>query len=362
MISYIARRVAASVAVIYVVISISFYMIRLMPGNAVDFVTAQLQSQGGLSPAAIQAKISLIYGLQTNAPLWKQYLSYVGHAFEGNFGQSSTNPGVSVIHIIAGALPWTLFVVGVALLISFVIGILLGTFLAAKRDSKVAKAITVAVSVLAAFPNYLIALILLYVLADLHPIFPVGGAYSLGVPVGFNLSFIGSIFLHGFIPITAYVVTAVGSWALSMKGSVVTQLSSEYVRAAESWGLSSRRVLQSYVGRNSMLPQVTMLALSVGSMFGASVFIETFTSYPGIGYYLITSVDSRDYTVMMGCFILICVAVVLSNFVVDLLYPAVDPRITRPSGTRRGARGGAQGKVPVLGVEGGAPAMSKKSA
>lgn len=338
MLKYIVKRAMASVAVIYVVVSISFYMIRLMPGNAVDFVAAQLQSQGGLSPAEIQAKISLIYGVQSKAPLWDQYLHYVLHAFEGNLGRSSTNPGVTVVHIIAGALPWTLFVVGVALLISFVIGILLGTFLAVRRDTLLAKGTTMVLSILSAFPNYLIALVLLYLLADIHPIFPVGGAYSLGITVGFNLTFIGSILLHGFIPIVAYVVTAVGSWALTMKGSVVAQLSSEYVRAAESWGLSSRRIMQSYVGRNSMLPMVTTLALSVGLMFGASVFIETFTSYPGIGYYLINSVDSRDYTVMMGCFILICVAVVLSNFLVDLLYPTVDPRIASPSQSSRTRR------------------------
>ena len=330
MLAYILKRAAASIAVIFVVISLSFYMIRLMPGNAVDFVVAQLQSQGGLSPAEIQAKISLIYGVQSRAPIWDQYIHYVLHAFEGNFGRSSTDPGITVIHVIATALPWTLFVVGVALLISFVVGIAIGTVLAEYRDSFFTKAITMVLSVLSAFPNYLVALVLLYLLADSHPIFPVGGAYSLGVHVGFNLAFIGSVLAHGFLPILAYVLTAVGGWALTMKGSVVAQLSSEYVRAAETWGLSRRRIMQSYVGRNSMLPMVTTMAFSVGLMFGSSVFIETFTSYPGIGYYLIHSVDSRNYTVMMGCFILICVAVVLSNFLVDLLYPSVDPRITLP--------------------------------
>lgn len=354
MLTYILKRAAASIAVIFVVISLSFYMIRLMPGNAVDFVTAQLQSQGGLSPAEIQAKISLIYGVQSKAPIWDQYLHYVLHAFEGNFGRSSTDPGITVMHVIATALPWTLFVVGVALLISFAVGIAIGTFLAVYRDSFVAKAITMVLSVLSAFPNYLVALVLLYLLADSHPIFPVGGAYSLGVHVGFNLAFIGSVLAHGFLPILAYVLTAVGGWALTMKGSVVAQLSSEYVRAAESWGLGGRRIMQSYVGRNSMLPMVTTMALSVGLMFGSSVFIETFTSYPGIGYYLIHSVDSRNYTVMMGCFILICVAVVLSNFLVDLFYPSVDPRITLPgtdSSNRREARSqGAAAATPTSGA------------
>ncbi len=335
MVSYIFRRALASLVVIFVVVSGSFYMIRLMPGNAIDHVAAQLQLEGGHTPAQIQAKISLIYGVQSRAPLWQQYFRYVEHAFEGNFGRSTTNPSVTVIHVIATALPWTIFVVSVALLLSFLLGIVLGTLMAALRDTKFAKVTTLVVSILSAFPNYLVALILLYLLADIHHFFPVGGAYSLSVPVGMTLPFIGSVIMHGILPISAYVITAFGGWALTMKGSVVAQQSSEFARSAESWGLGRRRILQSYIGRNSMLPMVTSLALSVGLMFGGSIFIETFMSYPGIGYYLIKSVDSRDYTVMMGCFILICIAVVMSNFLVDLLYPVVDPRIAAPGGNRK---------------------------
>jgi peptide/nickel transport system permease protein len=120
-----------------------------------------------------------------------------------------------------------------------------------------------------------------------------------------------------------------------MKGTAVSVLGAEYVRAAESRGLSPRRVAQSYVGRNSMLPQVTGLALSIGFLFGGSVFIEFYFSYQGLGYQLINAINSRDYSVMMGCFLLITTAVVLANFLVDFVYPAVDPRIARPGATRQ---------------------------
>ena len=115
----------------------------------------------------------------------------------------------------------------------------------------------------------------------------------------------------------------------------MTTLGADYVRAAESWGLSSRRVTQSYIGRNSMLPMVTNLALSVGFLFGGAVFVETYFTYPGIGYYLINAVNSRDYSLMMGCFILITVAVVFANLLVDLMYPLVDPRIVSPAQSKR---------------------------
>ena len=358
MLGYIIRRAVMSLVIIFIVVSLSFFMIRLMPGNAMGYLQAQLQQQGGLTPDQIQARLAAIYGVMPKQPLWQQYLDYVLNVFRGNLGTSITNPGESVTNIIASSLPWTIFVVATALLISFLIGIAIGTVMGAYQDRWFAKALTLAISFLSAVPNYLVAILLVYYFADLHQVFPTGAAYSVDVQAGWNWPFISSIITHGILPIVAYVITAFGGWALTMKGSVVSALGSEYVRAAKSWGLSSRRITQSYVGRNSMLPMVTSLALSLGYLFGGSVLVETFFSYPGIGYYLVQSINSRDYPVMMGCFILITVAVVLSNFLVDLLYPAIDPRIAKPA-TRKKADLGAGGEAAdqqLTGVGGGAGA------
>lgn len=338
MIAYVAKRLAMAFVVIYIVISLSFYMIRLMPGNAMQFLEAQLQQEGASTPQEIQSKIQAVFGVLPKGPLWKQYLQYVGNIFRGNFGTSILDPGVSVLHIIAGALPWTLFVVAVALLISFVLGLVIGTLMAAFPDSVFSKLATGIVSVLSSIPNYIVALVLIYVLVDQHHLFPFGGAYSLNTTIGWNWAFIQSALDHAILPIFSYVIVAFGGWALAMKGSVASIVGGDYVRAAESWGLGRRRVTQSYVGRNAMLPMVTNVALALGYMFGGSVFIETYFSYPGIGYYLIQAVDSRDYPVMMGCFILITVAVVLANLIADLIYPLVDPRITSPAATSKAAR------------------------
>jgi peptide/nickel transport system permease protein len=323
----------ASLAIIYVVITISFFIVRLMPGNPVSALESQLSSQG-MTAQQIDQQVNAIYAVTPRAPLWRQYFSYIGNAVRGNLGRSITDPGETVVHIIANALPWTIFVVGTALIISFLIGIALGAVMAALQDTKVVKAATFVVSVLSAVPNYLVAIVLLYLLADLHPIFPTGAAYSVNVTVGFSLAFIGSVIVHAVLPIASYVITSFAGWALAMKGSAVSVLGAEYVRAAESRGVRARRVTQTYVGRNSMLPQVTSLALSAGFMFGGSVLIETYFSYPGIGDQLGQAVNSRDYAVMMGCFLLITVAVVVANFLVDLLYPLIDPRIARPGGAK----------------------------
>lgn len=351
MISYIVKRVVTAFFIIFVVVSLSFFMIRLMPGNTMEFLQSQLSRQGGMTTQEIQQKVNAIYGVMPNAPVWKQYLQYIAHAAQGNLGTSVTNPGVSVMHIIAGALPWTIFAVGVALVVSFVIGIAIGTVMAAAPASRFTKFVTLFVSFLSAIPNYLVAILLIYFLADTHHIFPQGGAYSVDVKVGWNLAFIGSAISHGILPIAAYAIVGFGGWALQMKGSAISTLGSEYVRAAEARGLRSRRIMKSYVGRNSMLPQVTLLALSLGFMFGGSVFIEQFFNYPGIGYYLISAVNSRDYSLMMGCFVLITVSVVVSNLLVDLLYPIVDPRIASPAAGKHklGARGEAEEQAAPVG-------------
>lgn len=340
-----------ALAVIYVVITISFFMIRLMPGSPMLALEEQLQLQGGLTAQEIQAKVEAIYALQPHAPLWRQYLDYIAHVFEGNLGQSISSPGTTVVHIIAGALPWTIFAVSVSLIVSFLLGIAVGSFMAASQDRRSSKLVTGAVSFLGAVPNYLVAIVLLYFLADLHHVFPLGGAYSAGTSPGFDLPFIASALQHAVLPVAAYVITSFGGWALTMKGSATSALGSEYVRAAQARGLSARRVTQSYVGRNSMLPMITSLALSLGFMLGGSVFIETYFTYPGIGYYLIQAVNNRDYSLMMGCFLLITVSVVISNMLVDFLYPLVDPRIKSPGVPR--SRGDRQSRPAGRGVRRG---------
>jgi peptide/nickel transport system permease protein len=335
MAAFIAKRLALAVVTIWAVVTLTFFMIRLMPGNAMSYLEAQLAQQGGLTTQEIAARVQEAYGVQPKGPLWHQYLTYLGNAAHGNFGTSILDPGKTVLSVVAGALPWTLLVVGLALLVSFAVGIMVGTAIAAFPQSLLSKIATGVVSFLAAVPNYIVALVLIYLVADQEHLLPASGPYSLTVTAGWNAGFIGSVLQHALLPVLSYVVVAFGSWALTMKGSVSTILGADYVRAGEAWGLSRYRVTRSYIGRNAMLPMVTNLGLSLGYMFGGSVFIETFFTYPGLGYYLVQSVNQRDYPVMMGCFLLITIAVVVSNLIVDLVYPLVDPRIMSPGRARQ---------------------------
>lgn len=335
MVKYILQRLFLSLVIIYIVVSLSFFMVRLMPGNPMAALEAQLRMQGGLTEVEIQNRINAIYGLQTDAPVGAQYLQYLANVARGDLGRPLTNPGTTVVAIIAEALPWTLLIVGVSLLISFIIGCVVGQAMAAHQSSIGARIMTLTVSFLSAVPSYLIAILLLYTLTGIWRVFPTGGAYSVDVTPGPNLDYFVSVLHHAALPILAYVVTSFGGWALGMKGSAVSVLGAEYVRAAEARGLPERVITRSYIGRNSMLPMITQLALSIGFMFGGSVFIETYFQYPGIGYYMIQSVNQRDYSLMMGTFLLITVTVVVTNFLVDLLYPLIDPRIAHPGARKR---------------------------
>jgi len=335
MAAFLAKRLALALVTVWAVVTLTFFMVRLMPGNAMSYLEAQLAQQGGLTTQEIAARVQEAYGVQPKGPLWHQYLSYLGNAAHGNFGTSILDPGKTVLSVVAGALPWTLLVVGLALLVSFAVGVMVGTLIAAFPQSLLAKIATGVVSFLAAVPNYIIALVLIYLVADQQHLLPASGPYALTVTPGWNVGFIGSVLQHAILPVLSYVIVAFGGWALTMKGSVSTILGADYVRAGESWGLSRYRVTRSYIGRNAMLPMVTNLGLSLGYMFGGSVFIETFFVYPGLGYYLIQSVQQRDYPIMMGCFLLITIAVVVANLIVDLAYPLVDPRIMSPAGARQ---------------------------
>ena len=337
MLSYIVRRFLTSLLVIFVVLTGSFFLIRLLPGNPLQLLQQQLNQQGGLTPAEIQAQLKVYYGVLPHGPLLTQYFQYLGNVAHGDLGRSVTDPTHSVAQIIDEALPWTIFLGAASLLVAFVIGILVGTIMAVFPKGLMAQTLTVLTSFFSAIPVYVVALILIWQVAGIHHLFPTQGAYSPDVPVGFNPAFIGSVLDHAVLPVAANVIAGFGGWALMMKGSTASTLGADYIRASESWGLTRRRIAQTYIGRNSMLPIVTNVALALGGLFGGAVFVETFFTYPGVAYYMVQAIGNRDYPVMMGCFILLTSATVLANFLVDLIYPLVDPRIARPGGGARKA-------------------------
>ncbi|MDK6028109.1 ABC transporter permease [Ignisphaera sp. 4213-co] len=328
--SYLFWRVVRAFVTILIVMTLTFFILRLMPGNPIDLYIINLMTSGGLSYEEARNRALAMFRINLTRPLYEQYFEYVSNVFRGDLGHSIVSIGTPVIKIIAEFLPWTIFSVGIALIISFLLGIFIGTFMAYRRGSKIDSVLISLFSILSAIPNYIIGLLFIVILGAQLKIVPftmLRGAYSPYIKPGFTVEFIADIFLHAAFPILVYVLTTIGSWALTMRGSVISVLGEDYVLVAKVRGLPERRIMWTYVGRNAILPLFTNLAISIGFIFGGSTLVEFVFVYRGIGYRLWEAISARDYPVAQGIFLIVTAAVVIANLIADLIYAILDPRV-----------------------------------
>lgn len=328
--SYTLRVVLQGLLTIWAVTTFTFFLIRLMPGNPIDIKIDQLQRQQGLSYPEAKARATALFGFNPDQPVGEQYVVFLGRLLHGDLGDSITSPGTKVTDEIKQFLPWTLFSVGMGLLISFVGGVLLGLAIAYWRGSLLDHVVTVISSILYGVPDYIIPLLLIIVVGIQWGWFSPGqmrGGVDPNIPPGLTPEYIGSIFKYALLPVITYVLSSIGGWVLTMKSSTLSTLGEDYINVAKARGLSERRILTGYVGRNALLPLVTRLAISIGFVVGGSVIVEELFQYPGLGRNLLRAINTRDYTTMQGMFLVITIAVVISNVLADLLFGVLDPRV-----------------------------------
>jgi peptide/nickel transport system permease protein len=323
-------RILRAFFTIYVVATATFFLVRLLPGSPVDVYINEQVSTYGLSYEEASAQAAALFSFDPNAPLGRQYLDYLIALVQGDFGQSVTTPGTTVLTMIGQYLPWTLFSVGISLVISFALGVFFGMVMAYRRGTWVDHLGTAFGSITQSIPSFLLAImviVLFGVRLGWLPIADMRGAYTPGVTVGLNPVFISDVLFHALLPIICYVLTSLGGWMLVMKSSTVQVLGDDYVLVARARGLSDSRIQFQYVGRNAMLPLFTSFMLSIGFVVGGSILVETITRYPGIGMLLYESISSRDYTTIQGVLLLTTISVVLANLLADFLYSTIDPRV-----------------------------------
>ncbi|WP_436927059.1 ABC transporter permease [Halosimplex amylolyticum] len=325
--SYVLKRIGQSILTVFVVVSASFGLIRLLPGGPLDYLRAQMIQQGGstMTMAEINRRIAAQTNIAVNEPIYVQYFDYMTAILQGDFGQSIwfEEP---VASIIGPAIPWTVFLTASALFLAFIVGVSLGAVMAYKEGSKFDVGSTGVGLVLNSTPGYVVALLLVAYLGYRQELFPTGGRYASELTPGFNVPFLLSVLHHGAMPIFSMAVVGFGGWALSMRGNSIRVLGEDYLRVARLRGLSTRRIALRYVARNAILPMYTGLMIAIGTVFGGAVIIENIFAYPGVGFYLITAIEARDYPLMMGGFILITVAMVIGITIADLTYGILDPR------------------------------------
>lgn len=321
---WIVRRIVRAVLTIYLVITITFMLLRLMPGNAISYYLYYYTEVLNYPLPLAKTLVQDILAVNPDASLWDQYAEFIINLLQGNMGKSFVWL-FPVSSIIAMALPWTVFTLSISLVISFSLGVTLGMLLAYRRESTVDNVANIFASITNAVPDYVWGILIILILAVELRLFPSAGNYS--TDPGFTLEFMMDVLHHATLPIITYVFSSLGAWMLGMRGSTISVLGEDYVAAAEARGLHKRRITFSYVGRNAILPLFTSLILAIGGIFGGSVLIENLFTYQGIGWYLSMSVHGRDYPMVQGCFLIITTAVVVGNLIADILYSKLDPRI-----------------------------------
>lgn len=345
--SYIIRRFGMFLLTVWIGATLIFIIPRLAPGDPVAAMIQQMLAQG----AQVENSAEIIeawrarFGL--DGPMYIQYLNFLRNAVTFDLGYSLANFPAKVEDLVASALPWTLGLLTIAVIISFVLGNIIGALLAWRRTPALAKAILPITLMLTAIPSFMAAILFLYLFAfndslgtiwnwisgaeaDLS--FPVSKAYGRRVEKGFNLEFIQSVIYHGTLPALVTVFTTMGFWALGMRGMMITNDGEDYMILAEAKGLHPRRIFWRYGMRNSILPQVTALALGIGGIIGGSILVEYIFSYPGTGYLLYQGILRSDYTMIQGIVFLLIVATSAAVLIIDLIYPLIDPRITYEKG------------------------------
>lgn len=328
--SYVFKVILQGLLTAWAATTFTFFLVRLLPGNPISIRIDQLMQQGYTADEAANIAVTL-FRYDPNVPVTEQYLQYMGNLLQGDLGQSISSAGTEVSALIMRRLPWTLLSVGSALLISFTLGIILGTAMAYWRGSWFDNFMTGIASVLSGIPDYVFAIGIILVFGVQLSWFDVGdmrGGVGQGIEAGFTVEYIGSVLKHAMLPIITYVLATIGTWMLSMKSSTISTLGEDYINVAKARGLSERRILFSYVGRNAMLPLVTRLAISIGFVISGSVIVERFFEYPGLGRALTVAVTTRDYTTMQGIFLVITIAVIASNILADLMLGWLDPRVS----------------------------------
>jgi len=304
---------------------LNFVIPRLMPGNAATALMAR--SQGQLPASAMKA-MEIAFGINTKASLLTQYFEYIRNTFTGHWGISFTYFPVPVVQVIGTMLPWTILLIGMATIIAFFLGTLIGVYSAWRRGNRLADGLPVAFTLLSAMPYFWFALALVYVVGFLLNWFPTSHSYGQNVVLGLNFATIASVLYHSFLPACSIVVTSLGGWILSMRNNLIGLLSEDYVVLAQMKGLPESEVMMRYGARNALLPVLTNFAMSLGFVVGGAVVVEEVFSYPGIGFALFSAVSNSDYPLIQGIFLIIVVAVLVANFAVDILYSALDPRVS----------------------------------
>ena len=325
---FVIKRLLFVLLVVWSASTITFFIPRISDINPIRERFAELARLGGFSAGELEKIVesySKAFGL--DKPLIQQYFDYIGGVMTLDFGVSLNKFPKTVLMLIAESLPWTIGLILVTTILSFVIGNLVGALAAWPLSPKWVRGVSTSFILFQGVPPVLLAILLIFFVAFKLNLLPIAGAYSIGSVPDLTFEFMLDVARHQILPGIALIFGSLGPWVLSMRGMGITIQGEDYVIFAEHKGLSSYTIFKDYYLRNALLPQVTALALALGNVITSAIVVETIFGLPGLGFVLITAIRSNDFLVIYGIVLFITIAVAVLMALVELLYPLLDPRV-----------------------------------
>ncbi|MDR0325876.1 MAG: ABC transporter permease [Oscillospiraceae bacterium] len=322
---YFTKKIVWFLITLVAAVILNFVLPRMMPGDPVAIIVGRVAAgvNDSSSTQAIYESYQRDFGL--DKPVIQQFFIYVKNLFQGNFGKSFSRYPTPVSDIIKSALPWTIGLQFPAIITGWILGNILGALAAYIRKGfdKVLMPVTL---FLGGFPAFGMAVILLSVFAINLGMLPVQGGYPAGMIPSFSWTFFTGIIKHYHLPFWSIVLISIGGQSLGMRSMSIYELNADYVKYSRYMGIKDRKIV-GYVFRNAMLPQITGLALSIGTMIGGALVAEIIFSYPGLGTTLLRGIRESDYPLIGASTLIITIMVLVTVFLLDIIYGLIDPRV-----------------------------------
>lgn len=328
LVRYIGRRLIAYLLTVFIAISANFFIPRLIPGDPISALLAQMAQHGEIVSGGAEIIEAYKEQFGLNGSWLEQYGRYLLSLARGDLGPSIMAFPTTVQELLVTAIPWTMGLLLVATVISWLLGNLLGAIVGWRRESKTNSTIVLLSLGLNQIPYYFVALLLVFFFSYNLPIFPSSGGFSLigGRPEGIRL--VWDIIYHATLPALSIVISSVGFWVITMRSMILTTLGEDYILLAEAKGLKRQVVLLKYALRNALLPQAAAFGIALGFVMNGSILTETIFNYPGIGALLLSAIGNLDYNLLQGILLLTILSVLTANLILEMLYPVIDPRIS----------------------------------
>jgi peptide/nickel transport system permease protein len=328
----VLQRLLFLLLVIWAAATITFFIPRLSSRNPIRERFAALARTGGFSPGDLETIVESYnqkFGL--DKPLLEQYTDYLGSLARFDLGVSLNLFPKTVGELIMEALPWTIGLLIVTTILSFILGNLLGALAAWPHAPNWLRGIATSFVLLQGVPPVLLGILLIFFIAFRAKLLPISGSHSIGTVPNWSIEFALDVGKHQILPALALIFGTVGGWVLSMRGMGITIQGEDYMLFAEHKGLNNRTIFRNYFLRNAMLPQVTGFALALGNVVTSAIVVENIFGLPGLGTVLSAAIRANDFLVIYGIVLFITIAIATLMVMVELLYPLLDPRIRHES-------------------------------